>query len=191
MTFAAAVQSGLKNWINFKGLASRAEYWYFQLFLLLVLIVTNTFDALMFPIDPKATMVEQFFAAPASLISSVLLMLPSLAMQGRRLRDAGFSAKWLWLLVPASAFISLVALAQDAVLQMDQDGTVEGTLNVMGYAYPAAMICSGIAIFFFVITLQPSKSGAKGNRYAPDYDPTKDPKSDDYAGSSEDWEPKL
>lgn len=191
MTFAQAVQSGLRNFVKFTGQASRREYWYFQLFVILVGLVASVFDSLMFPIDPNAPLQEQLLGTPISLVTSLLLFLPQLSMLGRRLRDAGFSAKWLFLWFAATAFMALAFAATLAVYESGQTGTIEGDLNVIGYLYPAVLIAGGILIFFFVVTVQPSKSGAQGNKYAPGYDPTRDPKSDDFVGNAPDWEPKL
>jgi uncharacterized membrane protein YhaH (DUF805 family) len=191
MTFADAVQSGLKNSFKFVGLATRREFWYFQLFVFLVGIVASTIDSVVSPIDPSAPLGEQLLGSPVTMVFSALLFIPQLSMLGRRFRDVGFSEKWIWLWAPASFFVILVTLAIDAVEAQGQAGTLEGMLNVFGFLYPAAMICSGILLFFFVLTVQPSKPGSRGNKYAPGYDATLDPKSDDYAGAPQDWEPKL
>lgn len=191
MTFVQAVQSGLRNFANFTGQATRREYWYFQLFVLLVGLVTSVLDGVIFPVRADAPIQEQLLGAPIGLVTSVLLFLPQLSMLGRRLRDAGFSAKWLFLYFVAAGFMALVFAAGIAVDQSGQAGTIEGDLNVIGYLYPAVMIAGGILIFFFVVTLQPTKTGSQGNKYAPGYDPTRDPKSDQFSGSDQDWQPKL
>lgn len=191
MTFAQAVQSGLRNFVNFTGRATRREYWYFQLFVVLVGLVASVLDGVMFPISPDAPIQDQLLGAPISLVTSILLFLPQLSMLARRFRDAGFSAKWLFLYFAATAFMGLVFAATLAVYESGQTGTLEGDLNVVGYLYPAVLIAGGILIFFFIVTVQPTKTGAQGNKYAPDYDPTRDPKSDHFIASDQDWQPKL
>ena len=49
MTFADSVKSGLKNWANFKGTATRTEFWYFYLFTILLNMVTTTIDSIIAP----------------------------------------------------------------------------------------------------------------------------------------------
>lgn len=191
MTFAQAVQSGLRNFVNFTGRATRREYWYFQLFVVLVGLVASVLDGVMFPISPDAPIQDQLLGAPISLVTSILLFLPQLSMLARRFRDAGFSAKWLFLYFAATAFMGLVFAATLAVYESGQAGTLEGDLNVVGYLYPAVLIAGGILIFFFIVTVQPTKTGAQGNKYARDYDPTRDPKSDHFTGNDQDWQPKL
>ena len=191
MTFAEAVQSGLKNYFNILGRASRREYWYFQLFVLLVGVVASTLDSVMFPLPDTATLEQQFLGSPISLVMQVFLLIPQITIMGRRFRDVGFSAKWLFLWLVTAAFAVLVFFAYGSVQQMGQAGTLEGDLNVLGYLAPALFISGGIQLFFFILTLQPTKTGAQGNKYALDYDPARDPKSDDFDPNTQDWQPKL
>ena len=191
MTFAEAVQSGLKNYFKIVGLASRREYWYFQLFVLLVGIVASTLDSVVFPLPNDASLADQFLKSPISLTTQLGLLIPQVTLMGRRFRDVGFSAKWLFLWLVTVGFGVLVAFAYGSVEAMGQSGTLEGSLNVLGYLAPALTISAGIQIFFFILTLQPSKSGAQGNRFAEGYDPTRDPKSDSYDPDIQDWQPKL
>lgn len=190
MTFAEAVQSGLKNAFKFVGLAGRREYWFFQLFCALVGIVVSTLDGLLFPIPADAPMQQQLLGTPLTWVFNALLFFPQLSMLGRRLRDVGFSARWLWLWVGAFGFAMLATFAILSVEDAGQTGTVDGNLNSLGYLYPTSLIAGGILLFFFIVSLQPSKSGQQGNKYAPGYDATRDPKSDDFAGG-DDWQPKL
>lgn len=191
MTFAQAVESALKNFAKFTGLASRTEFWYFRLFAFLVSIVTSVLDGILFPVDANAPIQDQLLGQPIGLVTSLLLLLPDTSVLARRFRDAGFSAKWLFLFVPVLGFMVLVGFAAQAVQDMGQSGTLEGDLNVIGFAVPGILISFGIGIFFLIVTLQPTKTGAQGNKYAPDYDPTRDPKSDQFAGNDQGWQPKL
>jgi uncharacterized membrane protein YhaH (DUF805 family) len=191
MNFAEAVQSGLKNYFKIVGRASRREYWYFQLFVLLVGIVASTLDGIIFPLPADASITDTFLKAPISLVFQLGLLIPQITLMGRRFRDVGFSAKWLFLWLVTVVFALLVVFAYGSVDQMGQAGTLEGDLNVLGYLAPALLISAGIQLFFFILTLQPTKSGAQGNKYADDYDPTRDPKSDDFNPEIQDWQPKL
>ena len=88
MDFVGAIKAGFKNYVNFKGTATRPEYWYWTLFTVLVSIVLSS-------IDPSGNV---------SSAGSIALLLPSLGVAVRRLRDAGFS--WTWLLFPAVGIIA-------------------------------------------------------------------------------------
>lgn len=84
MDFVGAIQAGFKNYAKFRGTASRPEYWYWMLFIALVTIV-------LFAIDLSGVFL---------LLFSLSTFLPSLAVNARRLRDAGFSPFWFLVVLP-------------------------------------------------------------------------------------------
>jgi uncharacterized membrane protein YhaH (DUF805 family) len=91
MTFVDAVKSGFKNYSNFKGVATRSEFWYWALFGFLLQTVTNTIDNLL----------------GVSTLTSLVqlgLLIPGLAVAARRLRDSGRTP--LWLLSICAVFVS-------------------------------------------------------------------------------------
>lgn len=88
MDFVGAIKAGFKNYVNFRGTATRPEYWYWILFTVLVGIVLGA-------VDPSGNV---------NTAGSLALLLPSLGVAVRRLRDAGFS--WTWLLFPAVGIIT-------------------------------------------------------------------------------------
>ena len=51
MNFPNAIQSFLNNYFNFKGRASRSEFWYAYLFLFIIGIIAGVADAILFPND--------------------------------------------------------------------------------------------------------------------------------------------
>lgn len=78
-----AVKTSLMEFANFSGKASRYEYWWFVLFMVLVMVI--------------ATIIHE----RAYLIIGVLFLVPFLAVGTRRLNDIGHSGWWqLLLLVP-------------------------------------------------------------------------------------------
>lgn len=83
MDFVGAIKAGFKNYVNFRGTATRPEYWYWVLFTFLVSLVLGAFESL----------------EVLSAIFAIAVFLPSLGVLVRRLRDAGFI--WLWILLPA------------------------------------------------------------------------------------------
>ena len=83
MSFGGTIKHCFKNYANFKGRASRSEYWYFYLFGILVLFVTAIVSAALY-----------------SLVVLGLL-LPFITVLTRRLHDTGRSgAKALVLFIP-------------------------------------------------------------------------------------------
>ena len=77
MSFVAAVQSGFRNYVNFKGRATRSEYWWWALFTLVIqAAVTFAFSDL------------------GDLISLVVLA-PSIAVAIRRMHDTNHRGWWM------------------------------------------------------------------------------------------------
>jgi transcriptional regulator with XRE-family HTH domain len=90
-----AVKTGLQEFANFSGTATRFEYWWFLGFVVVVTAV--------------ATILHE----KAYQIAWVILLLPFLAAGSRRLNDAGHSPWWqfFWL-VPFGQIVVLILLAQ-------------------------------------------------------------------------------
>jgi len=93
MSFGTAIAAGFRNYSNFTGRATRSEFWWFQLFLVLGSIGTSAIweglNALWF----------------------VATVIPYLSIGVRRLRDAGFNWALLLLgLVPVLGTITVIVL---------------------------------------------------------------------------------
>ncbi len=105
MTFFQAIGSGFRKYAEFTGTASRSEFWWWVLFSALASsALTAAANAL--------------FAGNTDVnaLWSLVVLLPSLAVTVRRLRDAGYG--WghaFWLLLPfAGVVIVAVLCAQPA-----------------------------------------------------------------------------
>ena len=87
---------------DFSGRASRSEYWYWALFMLICGIVTAIVDVLVFPSNS---------VSPLNSLFNLATFLPSLAVALRRLHDIGRSGWWqLLLLVPCVGLIALIVM---------------------------------------------------------------------------------
>lgn len=97
---SAAITACFGRYATFSGRANRAEFWYFQLFLLLTGIVTAIIDVIAFGANGGA-LVNPLF--------SLAVILPNLAVGARRLHDTGRTG-WWWLivLVPVIGAIVLI-----------------------------------------------------------------------------------
>ena len=93
MSFGPAIAAGFRNYSNFTGAASRSEFWWFQLFLVLAGAgVGAIFDDL-------------------GVVWFLATIVPYLAIGVRRLRDAGLPWGLLLLgLVPVLGTITLIVL---------------------------------------------------------------------------------
>lgn len=94
----------LKRYFDFKGLATRKEYWLFFFFIVLFNIVFSIIDAATGMIDIESGV------GVFSTIFTLLIFIPSLAIAARRLHDVGFSAWWLLFLIVPFGFLVLFIL---------------------------------------------------------------------------------
>jgi uncharacterized membrane protein YhaH (DUF805 family) len=164
MNFGTAIKTVFVKYADFKGVATRAEYWWFSLFSLIVSVVLNVLMG--DPNDPNAV------ASGISLVWSLGILVPSLALSVRRFHDAGFSGKWLLLyFVPAILFF-VAAASSIPVILAAFSGTLTGdalTAAIAGLLGVAVLpLITGFAMFVFnlVVSVLPSKSAASGNKYA-------------------------
>ncbi len=99
MSFGEAVSSGFHNYATFSGRAVRSEFWYWQLFEVLVAIVAVVIDAVL----GTASMIYG--------LSTLALLLPGFAVSVRRLHDSSKNG-WnlLWFFVPVLGWLYLLYL---------------------------------------------------------------------------------
>lgn len=105
MTFAQAISSVFKNYANFNGRARRSEFWFFELFTLIISAVVYLIDYLITGGADVLTFVDIIYG-----LFSLAIIVPSLAVAWRRLHDIGKSgANWLFILIPFVGWIFLLA----------------------------------------------------------------------------------
>ena len=95
----------LKRFPDFSGRSRRAEYWWFYLLCIIVLIAAAT-------VDQVFGMTDNFSRyGPVSIISLMIVLVPSLAVSIRRLHDQDMTG-WFLLLgaVPVVGGIALIWL---------------------------------------------------------------------------------
>jgi uncharacterized membrane protein YhaH (DUF805 family) len=156
MSFLAAVRNCLTNYANFKGRASRSEYWWWVLFVVILQAVTSA------------------ITDELSGIASLLVLVPGLAVFVRRLHDTNRSGWWILppflLVIVGSAFF--VGMIVSAGLDLatadswDPETAFEGasaTLAVLtGVSFLLAFLV-GIAVFVFTLL----RGNAEANKYGP------------------------
>lgn len=96
MGFADAVRSVLGKYATFEGRASRSEFWYFVLFLVIVNIILNIVDI---SVLGTTMHTEQGDIGIISSLFSLAMLLPNLAVAARRLHDVGRTGWWLLLVL--------------------------------------------------------------------------------------------
>ena len=101
-----AVSDALSRYATFEGRTSRGQYWWFALFAFAAVTIATVVDALAFGLSAG-----QEWPRYAWLVWLVLAV-PSLAANVRRLHDTGRSGLWfLIVLVPFLGVFALIAMA--------------------------------------------------------------------------------
>lgn len=163
MKFGEAIKAGLKNWANFKGRASRSEYWWFYLFMIIVGFGAYFLDV----------MLLVFFGVLVfSPLAMIVFFLPSLSLTVRRFHDGNHSGWWL-ALYPVLSFLIialLVFMDMSGDLQtfanyvnsprLRGDITLSWKLPVIGFLYFAL---GAMGIWFLVWLVSPGTNGS--NRF--------------------------
>lgn len=174
LTFVDAVRHVFVNWRKFRGNASRREYWFFVLFTILLGIVLSTIEGLIWPaVDTTdlgtADLIDQLNQpTPLSTIAAFILLIPTLSVTSRRLQDAGWSGKWLFLFLAPIIPLVLGTFGAISYLESIPLPTAEDLLVSVGFFAPALLVAFAVQIFILVLCILPSKPREAGNRYAVD-----------------------
>jgi uncharacterized membrane protein YhaH (DUF805 family) len=95
MDFKTSIQTCISKYITFSGRARRSEYWWFVLATILVSVVL--------------TGVDMIIGLPLSILFSLAVLVPSIAVATRRLHDINKSGWWqLIVFVPLVGAIVLI-----------------------------------------------------------------------------------
>jgi len=103
----------LKNrYADFKGRATRSEYWYFVLFSIIIAIILGTVDNLLInPLLGIQPLVEKAHTGLLGTLFSIGTLVPSFALALRRLHDIGKSGWWVLAgIIPIVNFIGVFVL---------------------------------------------------------------------------------
>lgn len=94
MSFQGAISRCFSNYVNFQGRAARPEYWWWTLFIIIISLVLQLVDYMVFGSQGLGILSGLF---------SLATLLPSLGVGVRRLHDTDRSGWWLLI-----AFIPLI-----------------------------------------------------------------------------------
>ncbi|MCX8501535.1 MAG: DUF805 domain-containing protein [Alphaproteobacteria bacterium] len=109
MDFFTAIGLGFNQFAQFRGRASRAEYWYWTLFTLLLSFGITLTLGYSFVGEIVGRIIGEQPKESIPFLVDIFLLLPSLAVSARRLHDTNKSAWWLLLwLVPVVGWIMLM-----------------------------------------------------------------------------------
>ena len=95
--FSEAIGLGFKNYLNFSGRATSAEYWWWFLFIVVTGVVLGTIDSI-----TGIGALQNIF--------NLATLIPGLALGARRLHDIGKSGWWqlLWFAIIVGWIIMIV-----------------------------------------------------------------------------------
>jgi uncharacterized membrane protein YhaH (DUF805 family) len=106
MSFPQSIRGGFRRYVDFSGTASRSEFWWWILFTVLVATALSALPVPTYPLDGTA------LSAPTlAPVWQLAVLLPTLAVTVRRLRDSG--SRWghiFWVLFPVVGAIVLAVL---------------------------------------------------------------------------------
>lgn len=130
MSFTQAVRSAFAKYADFNGRARLSEFWWFALFHFLINLVLGAvalavFLAVAASGDPAQALLNPMVVGMLILLGVIdlALLLPYLAVWGRRLHDSGQSAVWLLLLlIPIGQLVLLVMAVMPGTLGANRYG---------------------------------------------------------------------
>ena len=151
MSFGEAIKSVFSKYATFSGRARRSEFWYFYLFNLLVTVGLN--------------IVTKFVPSIKylSLIYSLGILVPNLAVSVRRLHDIGKRGlTLLWFLVPSFIIVLLLTLMV-TVFTTHNSESGSSTFIILYLVF--AFILLALSILFIVWMARDSQPGE--NQWGP------------------------
>ena len=99
MSFAQSIAYCFSNYFNFNGRASRSEFWWFELFALLLSVVGSVWDASMGDTSGNGMMYW---------IAVIATFFPVIAVTSRRLHDVNKSGWWQLIAITVIGLIPLI-----------------------------------------------------------------------------------
>lgn len=141
------IQKCFRLFIDGKGRARRAEYWWWILFTVVVSLVASVLDVVLFGFNEyTAQPNNQVF----NLIVSLALLAPTVSVMSRRFHDVGLSG-WLVAGVVAASFVGYFIVGMEMA---------SGGSGILGN-----LIVLAVGVATIVVTVMPSKPGP--NQYGP------------------------
>ena len=117
MNFIQSISTCMRKYVTFSGRATRSEFWWFYLFTVLVNFAATSQASSFVPAlldgqdmteNESSYFLNNFFFLYLSTITSLILLLPSLAVAVRRLHDVGRSGWWILIAFTVIGIIPLL-----------------------------------------------------------------------------------
>lgn len=147
------------DFANFDGRARRCEFWYFQLFAFIFILVAEVLDLLVF--GP--------LFRPLTWLLSLYLLVPQLAVSVRRLHDTGRSGYYmLWYYIVVFVWVvAMVVIGMSNIAMLMQLNPVsDQPIGFLAVLLGGLLVFSVWSIFFLVWFCTDGHKGE--NKYGPD-----------------------
>ncbi|MFN3143837.1 MAG: DUF805 domain-containing protein [Paracoccaceae bacterium] len=169
MGFRDAVRTCLRKYATFSGRASRSEYWWFALFLVLGSLVIGAVDSLLFGTSMVEVAPGQFELrsnGPLAAIFSLAMLLPALAAGWRRMHDSGRAG--IYLLYPLIVMVGMLSFigflgGTEALMTGDFGAIFAGVGGLIALLGAVVLLISPLLVLWWLT--RPSQPGA--NAYGP------------------------
>lgn len=173
LTFKEAIGECISKYATFTGRSRRSEYWWFGLLMLLIMLMpfvgTVVLDAVF---SGEKTWGLSIMASMLLLPIALCLILPSLAVQTRRLHDVGRSGWWIVCCIVAELVYSIASAVVLGFEAFDTENDIQNLVNAFHVSTVGgtvmlllALVYTGISIAILVFSLQDSHRGE--NKYGP------------------------
>lgn len=152
----------LEKYADFTGRAPRPEFWWFVLAVVILRIITVIVDGIL-------GMHLWGAYGPLTLLVSLALLVPSLAVTARRLHDTGRTG-W-WILLPVVAACAMIVFGGAAMLGGAATGGAAGLAAGAGIVMLlglVALVADIILIVFCALPGTPGDNQYGPNPYGPD-----------------------
>jgi uncharacterized membrane protein YhaH (DUF805 family) len=123
-TFVDSIVDGFRGWRSFSGRATRAQFWYWVLFTVLLNMVLSMLDNFLFPVTLPQLPVDPTLFSSSDLRAildaltyqleysvanwvELVLVIPTIAVTVRRFRDGGWPG-WLAVVVRVEPYVAAV-----------------------------------------------------------------------------------
>ncbi len=175
MSFTEAIKTCFSKYFTFSGRASRSEYWWFFLFILLGNIVAGILDSVLFgavtgsiETGPDGFSASAENNGPVAAIFSLAVLIPQLAAGWRRMHDTGRSGFYLLLPLLLSIGAALILVFGIGAASMFQHGgsfdrLFTGATLLLMVPTVLVLVISPLLVLWWLT--RPSEPGA--NRYGP------------------------
>jgi uncharacterized membrane protein YhaH (DUF805 family) len=167
--FREAVRTCLRKYATFSGRASRPEYWWFALFLVLGNLVFGALDGAIFGTSMVEVAPGQFEIrsnGPFAAIFSLAMLIPALAAGWRRMHDSGRAG--IYLLYPLIVMVGMVSFigflgGTEALMAGNFDVVFAGVGGLIALFGMIVLLISPLLVLWWLT--RPSQPSA--NAYGP------------------------